>query len=103
MEQIRTYPCLYDKSKISYNERDINRNTRSKVAEKLDFICKCRYQMFICKCRYQKDFHAFPVVKNRRVRANLSSTEIHFLRRVSIFEMKWAIIARRCSNLSGDI
>ena len=26
MEQIRTYPCLYDKSGMSYKEHDINWN-----------------------------------------------------------------------------
>ena len=49
MEQIRTYPCLYDKSKTSYKERDVNRNAWSKVAEKLDFI-----QNSIYKCIYEK-------------------------------------------------
>ena len=38
MEQIKNYPCLYDKSKMSYKECDVNRNAWSKVAEKLDFI-----------------------------------------------------------------
>ena len=38
MEQIRTYPCLYDKSKMSYKEGDVNRNAWGKVAEKLDSI-----------------------------------------------------------------
>ena len=37
-EKIGTYPCLYDKSKMSYKERVVNRNTWSKVAEKLDFM-----------------------------------------------------------------
>ena len=38
MEQIRSYPCLYDKSKIPYKEREVNRNAWSKVAENLDFM-----------------------------------------------------------------
>ena len=38
MEQIRTYPCLNGKSKMSYKEGDVNRNVWGKVAEKLDFI-----------------------------------------------------------------
>ena len=33
MEQIKTYPCLYNKSKMSYKERDVKRNAWSKVAE----------------------------------------------------------------------
>ena len=33
MEQIRNYPCLYDKSKMSHNERDVNRNAWSKSYE----------------------------------------------------------------------
>ena len=49
MEQIRNYPCLYDKTKMSCKESDVNRNAWSKVAEKLDFI-----QNGICKCRYKK-------------------------------------------------
>ena len=38
MEQIGTYLCLYDKSKMSYKERDVNGNAWSKVTEKLDFM-----------------------------------------------------------------
>ena len=38
MEQIRTDPCLYEKSKMSYKEGDVNRNAWGKVAEKLDSI-----------------------------------------------------------------
>ena len=48
MEQIRTYPCLYDESKMSCKEGGINRNAWSKVAEKLDFI-----ENGICKFRYE--------------------------------------------------
>ena len=33
MEQIRTYPFLYNKSKMSYKKRDVNRNAWSKVGE----------------------------------------------------------------------
>ena len=38
MEQIRNYPCLYDKSEKSYKERDVNKNAWSKVAEELNFL-----------------------------------------------------------------
>ena len=38
MEQISTYPCLFDKSKMLYKEGDVNRNAWGKAAEKLDFI-----------------------------------------------------------------
>ena len=39
------------------------------------------------------------MTKNRRVRASFSAAEIHFLKRVSFFEMNWDIV-KRCS---GDI
>ena len=38
MEQLKIYPCLYDKSEKSYKERNVNRNAWSKVAERLDFL-----------------------------------------------------------------
>ena len=38
MEQIMSYLCLFDKSKMSFKEHDVNRNAWSKVAEKLNFI-----------------------------------------------------------------
>ena len=38
IEQIRTYTCLYDESKKLCKERDVNRNTWSKVGENLDLI-----------------------------------------------------------------
>ena len=84
---------------MSYKKRDMDRNTWSKVAEKLDFIQN------VYKCRHEKlsDCCASPVAKNRRVRTSLSATEIHFLKRGSFFEMNLATIARRCSYRSGDI
>ena len=83
----------------SYKEHDVNRNVWSKVAEKLDFIPD------VYKCRHEKlsDCCASPVAKNRRVKASLSATEIHFLKRVPFFEMNRETITRRCSNRSGDI
>ena len=94
MEQIRNYPCLYNKSKMSYKERDVNRNAWSKVVKSL-----------ISNKTYEKlgDCCTSPVAKNQRVRASFSATKIHFLRRVPFFEMNIATIARRCSNCSGDI
>ena len=99
IEQIRTYPYLYDGSKKLCKERNINRNTWSKVAENLDLIHN------IYKFRHEKlsYYCTSPVANNRRVRANLSVTEIHFLKRVSFFKMNLATISRRCSNRSGDI
>ena len=44
MEQIRNYPCIYDKSEKWYKERDVNRNALSKVAEKLDFLRNGTYK-----------------------------------------------------------
>ena len=38
MEQIMSYLCLFDKSKMSFKEHDVNKNAWSKVAEKLNFI-----------------------------------------------------------------
>ena len=75
MKLIRNYPCLYDKSKMSQKERDVNRNAWSKVTLKLNFI-----QNFIYNCRYEKfsDCCASPVA--RRVGASLSAAAIHFLK-----------------------
>ena len=49
MEQIRNYPCLYDKSKMLYKEFDVSTDAWIKVAEKLDLM-----QNGIYKCRYKK-------------------------------------------------
>ena len=50
MEQIRNYPCLYNKSKMLYKEFDVSRDAWIKVAEKLDFmqngIYKCIYRIY---------------------------------------------------------
>ena len=80
-----------------YKERDVNRNAWSKVGEKLNF-------RKTCKCRHEKlsDCCTSPVGKNQRVRPSLSATEIHFLKRVSFFEMGWAVIIRRYLNRLGD-
>ena len=45
-EMLMEHPCLYDKCKMSYKERDVcrSRNTRSRVAEKLDFIQNSIYK-----------------------------------------------------------
>ena len=43
MEQLRT--CLYEKSKMSYEEHDVERNVWSKVAEKIGFHTKRYIQM----------------------------------------------------------
>ena len=66
IEQIRTYPCLYDESKKLCKERNVNRNTCSKVAENLDLIHN------IYKFRHEKlsDYCTSPVANNRRVEAN---------------------------------
>ena len=37
-EEVRSFPCVYDKSQKGYKEKDVVRNAWSKVAEKLDFI-----------------------------------------------------------------
>ena len=68
MEQIGTCPCLYEKSKMSYKERDVNRNAWCKVAEKLNFIQN------LYKCRHEKlgDCCGSPITKNRRVWPSLS-------------------------------
>ena len=49
MKQIWTYPCLYNKSKMLYKERDVNRNAWGKAAKKLDFTQNSKY-----KFRYEK-------------------------------------------------
>ena len=47
MEQIRNCLCLYNKSKMSHKECDINRNAWSKVAEQLDFIQRIIHLVFL--------------------------------------------------------
>ena len=47
MEQISTYPCLYNKCKMSYKEGDANKNAWNKFAEKLDFIQNSLYNVDI--------------------------------------------------------
>ena len=46
----------------------------------------------------KSDCCASPGANNERVRASLSAAEMHFLKRVSFFEMNRETIARRCSN-----
>ena len=81
-------------------KQNVNINAWTKVAEKLDFIQNCMY-----KCRYEKisDWCGSPVLKNKRVRASFPVAEIHFFKRVLLFEMNGAAIARRYPNRSGDI
>ena len=43
MEQIRTYHCLYDKSKMSYKEHGVNRNAWSKKLQKSRISFKTVY------------------------------------------------------------
>ena len=57
MEQIRNYPCLYNKSKMSYKERDVNRNAWSKVVKKFDFkqnVWKTRWLLYISSGKESK-------------------------------------------------
>ena len=37
-EEVRNYPCIYDKSKKSYKEKDVVKNAWENVALKLDFL-----------------------------------------------------------------
>ena len=37
-EVIRKYPCLYDKSKKEYKDKNVMENTWKEVADQLDFI-----------------------------------------------------------------
>ena len=37
-ESVRKYPCLYDKSKKEYKDRNVVSNAWRKVAEDLDFV-----------------------------------------------------------------
>ena len=73
MEQIRNYPCLCNKSKMSYKKRNVNRNAWSKSEEKLRFM-----QNVIYKYRHKKLSDCFvpPVAKNRRVKARSSRPEV---------------------------
>ena len=57
MEQTRNYPCLYNKSKMSYKERDVNRNAWSKVVKKFDFkqnVWKTRWLLYISSGKESK-------------------------------------------------
>ena len=37
-EAVRTYPCLYDKNKKEYKDKNVCENVWGKVIEKLEFI-----------------------------------------------------------------
>ena len=37
-EAVRTYPCLYDKNKKEYKDKNVCENDWAKVIEKLEFI-----------------------------------------------------------------
>ena len=58
LDQIRTYRCLYKKSKMSYKERGVNINAWSKVVEKFDFIpngiCKGRFEKLAVRLYWQR-------------------------------------------------
>ena len=41
VEVIRKYPCLYDKSKKEYKDKNITKNAWIEVADQLDFIQNC--------------------------------------------------------------
>ena len=50
-EAVRTYPCLYDKNKKEYKDKNVCENVWGKVIEKLEFIenGKC-FQIFLSLC-----------------------------------------------------
>ena len=50
-EAVRTYPCLYDKNKKEYKDKNVCKNVWGKVIEKLEFIenGKC-FQIFLSLC-----------------------------------------------------
>ena len=37
-EEVRNYPCIYDKSKKPYKKKDVVKNAWENVALKLDFL-----------------------------------------------------------------
>ena len=41
VEVIRKYPCLYDKSKKEYKDKNVTKNAWIEVADQLDFIQNC--------------------------------------------------------------
>ena len=98
MEEIRNYPCLYDKTKMSCKESDVNRNAWSKVAEKLDFI-----QNGICKCRYKKLFVHLQWQRIKELSMFFCRGNRHFEACIILYKINWASIAIRCSNRSGEI
>ena len=50
-EAVCTYPCLYDKNKREYKDKNVRENVWGKVIEKLKFIesGKC-FQIFLSLC-----------------------------------------------------
>ena len=48
---VRTYPCLYDKNKKEYKDKNVCENAWGKVVEKLEFIenGEC-FQIFLSLC-----------------------------------------------------
>ena len=50
-EAVRTYPCLYDKNKKEYKDKNVCENPSGKVVEKLEFIenGEC-FQIFLSFC-----------------------------------------------------
>ena len=96
MEQIRNYPCLYNKSKMLYKEFDVSRDAWIKVAEKLDFM-----QNGIYKCIYR----IYRIIQNLLCISSGKESKNQgksFYRINPFFEMNWGTIAR-CLNRSGDI
>ena len=81
MEQIRTYPCLYDESKMSCKEVALTEMHGVKL-QKSWISYKTVYANLDMKTCCPS-----LVTKNRRVRASLSAAEIHFPKSVSFFEM----------------
>ena len=50
-EAVRTYPCLYDKNKTEYKDKNVCEIVWGKVIEKLEFMenGKC-FQIFLSLC-----------------------------------------------------
>ena len=49
-EAVRGYPCLYDKSKKEYKDKNVTENAWKEVAKCLSFIEKGKFCYYLCGC-----------------------------------------------------
>ena len=92
----KTYPCLYDKNKMSCKERDVHRNAEMQGV------------------KLQKSWISYKTYTNVDMKNSVIAVylqwqriaEIHrntFSEACIFFEINWATTVRRCSNCLGHI